>query len=470
MQSVPGGAGTDLGVADDGARVTLAAVVVLLVASVATGGSSQEAGTGQFLTVLLSLPAIAWAFHRLLQQRRRLPVALWMTLAALVLAIPAVQLLPLPTGLASAGPARAQLASDLAVFGAQAPARWSLASAATALALLSMLPALAVFLLCLALPVGVLPRVGAAIVVLAVASLVLGIVQLGAPQESLVNPYPQWQPAMNGFFANPNHQATLLVVAAIFAATWLMASLDAVRHRQRVRPALTLAAVFVLLLVCVAIPLTGSRAGVIILVVAIAAVAVWQWPSMRATLAGRLMVGLAAAAMCLGIWAAARWMQVDAVDELRAPMRDATAALAGTFAPLGSGVGSYVPVFEQAAPPALLMGNYVNHAHNEYLQWWLEAGVAGLLAMLLALVALVTTARGILRLPHHQRGAGLAALVSLLAIAAHSVVDYPLRTPAMLAVAAALAGIAAGEAGRAGARLRWDRAGDGRQDGARILS
>ena len=42
------------------------------------------------------------------------------------------------------------------------------------------------------------------------------------------------------------------------------------------------------------------------------------------------------------------------------------------------------------------------------------------------------------------RTVGLLLLtIALLAIAAHSLVDYPLRTPAMLAVAAALAGILA---------------------------
>jgi len=140
-------------------------------------------------------------------------------------------------------------------------------------------------------------------------------------------------------------------------------------------------------------------------------------------------------------------MQVEAIDELRGPLRALTGEIAARFAPLGAGLGSYVPVFEQEAPRGLLMDSFVNHAHNEYAQWWLEAGVPAMLAMALGAAALALTLRGLLRQPPQARGLGVTALVALGAILAHSLVDYPLRTPALLAVAAALAGIAAAQAG-----------------------
>ena len=103
-------------------------------------------------------------------------------------------------------------------------------------------------------------------------------------------------------------------------------------------------------------------------------------------------------------------------------------------------------MFEQEAPRELLMASYVNHAHNEYAQWWFAAGVPSVIAMALGAVALASTLHGLLRQPAHLRGLGVTALVALGAILAHSLVDYPLRTPAMLAVAAALAGLAAAQA------------------------
>src|SRR5690606_30832120 len=177
-----------------------------------------------------------------------------------------------------------------------------------------------------------------------------------------------------------------------------------------------------------------------------ALVVVAHWPAWRGGLRSRVVLvgcmAVAAAALFLSL----RWMQVEAIDELRAPLRAITGDIAARFAPMGAGVGSYVPVFEQEAPRDLLMGSYVNHAHNEYAQWWLEAGVQAIIAMLLGAGALALTLRGLLRQSAHARGLGVTALVALGAVLAHSLVDYPLRTPAMLAVTAALAGIAAAHA------------------------
>lgn len=429
------------------AGASLVAVAVLMVLCVATGGSSQESGTGLFVAQLLSLPLIGWAGYQLLLRRRQGALQwTWIALALVVVAIPLLQLLPLPADLGSEG--RSALAADLAAFGVQAPTRWSLLPGATRDAALVLLPAMAVFALTLALPAEAQRRLAQLVVALAVASVLLGIAQLGAPQESPLNPYPQWRPAMNGFFANPNHQATLLVVAATLASARLVVALGAWPTGRPHRVATALVSAFVLLLALVALPLTGSRAGVIIFILACAAVVALHLPAWRGARSGRLLLAGSTAAICLGLLAALRWMRVDAIDELRAPLRDVTAGIADRFAPAGSGMGSYVPVFEQEAPTRLLMGSYVNHAHNEYLQWWLEAGVPALLAMGLAVIALLATVRGLWRLPPRERSLGLTALLALLAILAHSIVDYPLRTPAMLAVAAALAGIAAAQATR----------------------
>src|SRR5699024_8904041 len=106
-------------------------------------------------------------------------------------------------------------------------------------------------------------------------------------------------------------------------------------------------------------------------------------------------------------FATLRWMQVEAVRELRGPMREATLEVAGAHAPLGSGMGSFVPVFEQATSHQLLMPSYVNHAHNEYAQWLLEAGVLALPAFALAALALILAVRVLVRLPPSVRSGGL---------------------------------------------------------------
>lgn len=432
----------------------LAAVVALLVLSLVAGGSSQESGSGVSAARLLALPLIAWGGYLLLRDRAHGAAATaglvswaWLAFIATVVAIPLLQLwLP---GAMAGGEGRAALVQDMAHFGVDAPAHWSLAPAATCDAGFALLPALAVFALTLALPTQAQRRLAVVVVLMAVASLLLGIAQLGAPQESALNPYPQWQPAMNGFFANPNHQATLLVVAATLACARLATAVGRWPPGRPHRAATIAVSALVMALAAVALPLTGSRAGVVLFILACGVVVAAHWPAWRGSRRGRVMLAAGLVVAAFALIAALRWMQVDNVDELRAPLRAVTGDIAARFAPAGAGLSSYVPVFEQESPRELLAGEYINHAHNEYAQWWLEAGMPALVAMLLGAAALVATVRGLWRLPANARGLGVTALVALAAILAHSIVDYPLRTPTLLAVAAALAGIAAAQAARA---------------------
>ncbi|UWX04055.1 O-antigen ligase family protein [Pseudoxanthomonas sp. NC8] len=64
--------------------------------------------------------------------------------------------------------------------------------------------------------------------------------------------------------------------------------------------------------------------------------------------------------------------------ESRSAVYAATSRMASEAMPTGTGVGSFVRWFEAHAPDSLVRWTYFNHAHNEYLQWWLEGGVLGL--------------------------------------------------------------------------------------------
>jgi O-antigen ligase len=132
-------------------------------------------------------------------------------------------------------------------------------------------------------------------------------------------------------------------------------------------------------------------------------------------------------------------------------------------APLGSGIGTFKPAFEQDAVATLLTHNYINNAHNDFAQWWLEAGVPGGLVVLLAVIVLVRTLFALLARPSTSstRGCGMAALMGLGVMVLHSTVDYPLRTQALSAVFAVLAGIAIAASTSATARRRR-RQGGGR--------
>ena len=57
--------------------------------------------------------------------------------------------------------------------------------------------------------------------------------------------------------------------------------------------------------------------------------------------------------------------------------------------PIGSGLGTFVPVYAMFEKPEDASPTYVNHAHNDILEVWLETGVLGLVLMGLFVVWLV---------------------------------------------------------------------------------
>src|SRR5690606_13305223 len=110
-------------------------------------------------------------------------------------------------------PARGALAQDLATVGVTEHATtWSLIPSGSVRAGLALLPAAALFVAVIGESLRTQRRLLILCVFLPIASLLLGFLQLGAPQDSLLNPYPQWAPSMGGTFANPNHQGTSMLV------------------------------------------------------------------------------------------------------------------------------------------------------------------------------------------------------------------------------------------------------------------
>lgn len=434
-------------------RTWHAALYALLVLTFVTGGSSQEHGWTDVGAQLLALPVLLVALLRLPELPSSPVRSLGLAALAAVVLLPWLQLLPLPQAAWQLAPARAALAADLATAGVAQPAlRWSLTPHATLQGALALLPATALFLGALGVGTRTQRRLLVLCVALPLASLLLGFLQLGAAQDSLLNPYPQWAPAMNGTFANPNHQGTAMLVGLGICLAFVVAAFVArAEHDAPSNPwPAIIAGTFLLL----GLPLTNSRASVIIgVLLLVAAPLAMASGAMRRSGRGRygiLALGIAGLLVAIGLYAAAGWMKVDEIEEFRSIMRQATIALAATHLPWGSGVGSFVPVFQQAFPDSLLMRNYINAAHNDFAQAWLEIGVAGLAVASLAAVAIAAALRGQLRAHAGDRRLVWASLLGIFAILVASIADYPLRTPAILALAAVLCGVLFAQASRPG--------------------
>ena len=130
------------------------------------------------------------------------------------------------------------------------------------------------------------------------------------------------------------------------------------------------------------------------------------------------------------------------------PLRDAritfarlTIAAAKLFMPTGSGMGTFIPVYAtQEKPEDALIDTFANRAHNDVLEIWLEAGIAGLALMIFFLGWLTARSLRLWRRNFASREIDLslarAATIVAALILLHSFVDYPLRTGAMMAVLA----------------------------------
>ena len=426
-------------------RIWHAALYVLLVLTFVTGGSSQEHGWTDVAAELLALPILLVGFMRWSSLPRSHVCMLGVMAITAIALLPWLQLLPLGQDAWSFAYARDALASDLAVAGVDSPVTtWSLAPAATLRGALMVLPALALFVGVLGVDTRTQRRLLVVCVALPLASLLLGFLQLGASQDSLLNPYPQWAPAMNGLFANPNHQGTAMLVGLAVCLSFAVGTFGT-RDGDTGRALNPWPAVIAGAFLLFGLPLTNSRAAAVIgVLLLIAAPLLMAGTALRRSGHGRhsgALLLLAAVIAAIGLYAAMGWMKVDEIEEVRWLMRQATAAQAATHLPWGSGIGSFVAVFQQALPDALVMPNYVNAAHNDFAQVWLEAGLAGFVVAALVLVAVASAFVDRFRGEGDNRRILWAALLGLIALLAHSFADYPLRTPALLAVAMLLAGI-----------------------------
>ncbi len=104
--------------------------------------------------------------------------------------------------------------------------------------------------------------------------------------------------------------------------------------------------------------------------------------------------------------------------------------------PVGTGLGGFQPAYEAFEPDALLRRQYLNEAHNDYLQLALEGGLAGCV-LLFAFASwcvfhLVRTMRHGNAHPDAEIQSTGGLVILLIAVA--SVVDYPLRTGFIMVV------------------------------------
>lgn len=405
------------------------------------GGASRSDVLGQpvvrffawcfLLYQVLSMPSLGWRWRR--------PVVL-IFLAAVILI--AVQLIPLPPQLWAQLPGRALLAGAAQFAGQPQPWRAiSISPAATINALGAMVVPLATLAAMSRLDRRQRSYLPAIILAMAFASSLVGLLQMtGANLDNpLINDV---RGSVSGNFANQNHFALFLAIGCLILPIWAVA--EGARNWRLMISALV-APFFVLVALG-----SGSRMGILLVLVATfagffavreRALAAFRRLPRLPTLAVGAGAGVAIVAIViLSIWSGRavsldRALSLEAGADLRNLARPVIWAMALQYFPVGTGFGTFDTAYRIAEPYELLQTTYLNHAHNDWLELFLDGG---LLAVVLAAAALIWWGmaswkawRGTDDSDSILARAG-SAMILLIMIA--SITDYPARTPLIMLV------------------------------------
>ncbi len=417
---------------------TLAATLYLIACLLLGGASAAGVAANAFLQLvgLGLIVALLWRRNFTLPEGARGP--LWIGGALLLVGL--ISLIPLPAGLGS-GPLRSEVVEAFRLIGLEPPAlSASLAPSWTLNSLLHLLPAAAMFLLVARLPNEDRRLLPTVLLAVAGVSVVLGAFQLmGGPDSPLRLYEVTNRTSPVGFFSNANHQATLLLCALPLTA--VIAGRMATRRSRSKRSGGAIVSASIAVFILAGLAISGSRAGWgLALPAAMASLLIY-----RRTVAGRVAAGWWAALAVLALLFGYAAMQGPLGKEsLQAEMAEAPSSrrvLASTTTeiikdsfPLGTGLGTFSTVYRRYEDPSKVTRQFANHAHNDYLEAVLELGAAGLLLILAFLFW--WGRRAYQAWTRDFEGAALARAGSVMSgiVLAHSVVDYPIRTAAIVAV------------------------------------
>lgn len=415
-------------------RTRAAIAPIYLFACIVLGGSAQGVWQNALLQ-LGGLALIAWAALNRGTEPMAPPARqlLLLTVAALVVVV--LQLVLLPAAFWSHLGGRAELAQGYRLLGIGLPAQpLSLTPAASLNSLLGIIPGLGLLCSMIGLKAYRPRALAVALIAGTVTSIALGALQVAGSNGSELSPWYLYENTNDGkavgFFANADHQATLLVMTIPFLAA--IAAAARTTGTQRYSAMIAIAAGLGLV-VMVGIALNGSLAGYALAIAVLASTAIIVVPPGNwvrlwiAALAALLALGAITALEVTPIGAAdVREHATNAADSRRDILVNTSRAIRD-FMPFGSGLGSFRSVYHLYEQPAQVTPTFVIHVHNDYVETALELGVAGVLLILLFLAWWTIVVWRVWRTA--ERGPfARAATIASAAVLLHSLVDFPLRT------------------------------------------
>jgi O-antigen ligase len=439
-----------------------------LLAALLLGGGTRGGFLSDALLQLLAIPLLLLSVARLSDLFWRDRDTLWQLrwelgfcLAAVL--VPLVQLVPLPPVLWTLLPHRAPLIASFYGLGHGLP--WlpiSVSPNATWLSVAALLPTLAVFFGTISLGYREWRLLSLAVVAFGIVSSFLGLLQIAQGPASRLRFFaPTNVTEAVGFFANRNHFAALLYVVLLFAAVWAIDIGFAVgpwrdRRTFEARSIVIVTASFLAIVVLLAAEaMARSRAGMMLSMVSlVGAYCLVLADRRRRTFSATPLNFLLAAALTafililqFALYRVLARFNADPLDEVRLQFARTTIEAAWAYMPFGAGLGTFVPVYGMFEKPQDLFAHaYINHAHDDILELWLETGIFGIALMAAFAAWFVACAAKIWRhgsigTNECDRTLARAATIAVALIVAHSFLDYPLRTAAMTAIFAFTCGL-----------------------------
>lgn len=446
------------------ARVSAEAVTPLfllcafvIAASLLLGGGTRGGFLRDAILELIAIPLLLVALWKLfdgpITQQMKIPLFFCLAIAF----IPVVQLIPLPPWLWSNLPGRGPAAETFEILG-QAPP-WmpiSVVPYETWLSALSLVPPLSIFLAAMQLSYRERRWLTWVFITIGVVSVFIGLAQVAQGPTSPLRFFEFTnETEAVGFFANRNHLAALLYSVTLFAAVWAIGATQMGQPDERKTYdtilIVALLAAFTLLAVLLAGQMMArSRMGLLLTIVALfgaLAIAVWdrrvgsQVTPMKLIVGAVVLVVIFAAQF--GLYRIMERFTGDPLADARIPFTRNTIEAALAYLPFGSGVGTFVPVYAMFEKPAdLIADRYANHAHNDYVELWLTAGLMGLVLVAMFMAWFGLRAFEIWRKTPPAGASELdwdlarAATLIVALLLAHSLVEYPLRTGGIMALMA----------------------------------
>lgn len=421
-------------------------LAAFLIVVFVTGGSARDDVQSLLLLRPLSIALCGWGLWRLTRDDIAGYRALFL-FAGAAFALVAAHLIPLPPAIWARLPGREFIASADAAAGLGSVWRpLSLVPAATWNAFFSLFVPLAALLLAVKLTRREQAQLLPLLVGLGILSGMLGLIQISGPSEGLLYLYRVTnEGAAVGLFANRNHAsiflATLIPMLAAFASG---GAGDPRVQRFRLWMAVLGTVMLVPLLL-----VTGSRSGLLLGAVAlVSALLLFRQPRKEiSAMKRRIRYGGAALGVALLGGITILFARAEAIDRLfasdqtserRLQIWSPIAEMGWKYFPFGSGLGSFVKVFQVDEPDNVLLPTYVNHAHNDWLELFMTGGVPALLLVGLGVIAYGWRSFRVWVVPKGSadsfRLARLGSIVLLL-YALGSAGDYPLRVPSLMCAA-----------------------------------